>query len=608
MPSGLATTSCDPETMYPPLVTTGLLPEFPPLQLPVRTPTGRRSGMLKPRQLARWAAQLPRANLSVCVEQVCERLRALNAQDYPLSRRERLLAVLAPLADELIKDLAGQLGTVCLPMPTRGRASLTALSALLAALTEAYKLLAQQWSEQLLRRGGGARPEEAAGLAACVQRIMDLLGQRLLVAYRCYAPPPPGLWRELHLLYRYAEDRDWQRFPVVPMHGERRVDDIHAGYMRQLLLALAEPAGLMPDEIVALDLWLAEVVGECTLSAQWEMGGAGDFMIDLGLDRPPRYQSAEIPWQGIDVRVIELAALRRRVEQQLQPLLRRGLEQQGSRSLLLRHKRDLLLHLAETWRGGRVRKTPRRPRPGLVRLAVGLSPACTCLRDTRRPTPTMDELKLCSTREDMAAADFASRYRAALEADKHLAAATAPMWSDWRRTNLSATGLGLHHAAEGCPAVRPGELLIFRVQEGRGEDARLAKRRVEDGTAGWCIGVIRWLRSDEEQADEEQAWAGGGVNMGVWELGRDGIAVHTRGLGGPAAGTGYTGGLLLALHEGSRTVPTLLTAETRYDVGSEILINDGRELRRVRLTRLRLITRHFARFDFQTIPSGTLPA
>ncbi len=555
---------------------TSLMLEFPPLQMPATAARRRGVPAMKPRQLVRWAAQLPRGRHAVCVEQALVRLRELNGHPYPVTRRERLLGVLAPVADELAAGLVSELNRVTVPLSVRTRANAAALDEVLEALIGAYKLLTRQWVGQVARRGTRPASESHRMLAAGVHRIMDLLGQRLLNGYRLYGPAPSGVWRELHLLYRYAEERALHRIKIAPTHTTCRSDCIHTTYLRLLLLALAEPASLMPDEIETLYQWLAEHAGACALTTLERLVGYGEFVVDFGLDRPPRFVSDAARWQAADARVIELTPLRRRVEQQLQPLLRAGLERQGSRGLQQRQQRDLLLRLAETWQGGRARKMPRRARPGRVSLTLGLLASHASLYGTRRYTPAMDELKLHGLQDTVAASEFARVFRQALEADKRNAGLSAPIWSDWQRTNISGTGLGLHHNHESCPPVRPGELVVYRPA---------------DSVRPWHIGVIRWLRSESE----------GGLDIGVSTLGRHAIAVSLRGLSGPATGVDYTRGLLLALRDGTRTVPTLLTSETRYDIGCEVLVNDGRQLRQVRLTRLRLVSRHFAQFDYQTL-------
>lgn len=187
-------------------------------------------------------------------------------------------------------------------------------------------------------------------LCLLLHRLMRCLSQLLLAYYCLHLKIPAWLWRDLHALYRLAlqkKKHDSRYEDETSSHlGNPSVEEI---YLQALLLGLADPYTLQPQEIVAvfpyLELWSSR------LRLRPPIQGVGDegWRVRLDLDRPPVWPERGKESEGLVLDLSELA--RQLVSHVGKDLVRCGRFEPRSGvgdAAALSH--DLLLQLAHRWR------------------------------------------------------------------------------------------------------------------------------------------------------------------------------------------------------------------------------------------------------------------
>jgi len=126
-------------------------------------------------------------------------------------------------------------GTI--PVRVEQRNLIRDLDAALAAVATSYRIILHEQSRRLFGFASSGRA------LVPVQRMIELQGERLLLAHRTYRNPPKGCWREIHEQYQFAMRRGLARREIAA--GYPTPDQI---YKRLLLLAFADPRRFMQAE------------------------------------------------------------------------------------------------------------------------------------------------------------------------------------------------------------------------------------------------------------------------------------------------------------------------------------------------------------------------
>lgn len=157
-------------------------------------------------------------------------------------------------------------------------------------LIQAWQTLAAAYSNWL-KTATGLRNRARASLMV---RLFDSLRQILGCHYFWHWQLPENLWRDLHELYRFAIDQALVSIAVKQpgvYHGRRLT--LENRYKQSLLLGLADPYGLMPEEQSLLEPLLEKWSSVVQLKTP---SGPG-WQIDLEDDVPATWVEEEIGTQ-----------------------------------------------------------------------------------------------------------------------------------------------------------------------------------------------------------------------------------------------------------------------------------------------------------------------
>ena len=201
----------------------------------LRVPTPDRQGLslcdANPREMKRWLAALPKANIGETARQLYQCLTELNQLITPCDNRLQLLELLRPEVHFVCSHLARHFLNQSIVLDERPRKVANLCQALQNHLAMGYKLIV---TEELPRFA----KERAQLLAVALQRASHCLYGPLVRATQLYCPVPEGLWLELHQLHRIARQHGLQRAQVRDSLAHNGTSQsIEQIYLAALLLA-----------------------------------------------------------------------------------------------------------------------------------------------------------------------------------------------------------------------------------------------------------------------------------------------------------------------------------------------------------------------------------
>lgn len=539
-----------------------------------------------PKQARAWLATLPLADGGDSARDIYQALYTLNRLELPAHTRLELMALYRAPVATVSSVLHSQFSGSGLPLVPAMRQLAEFIRQLQMEMAIGYKCAIQDLRG--LRLSWGKKHQ----LALASARAMDYLGEVLLRSYQAYMPPPPGVWTEIHTLFRYAEEQDSLEQPVeIADDGAAAgTSTISHRYRQILLLALCNPYQLPQNECNHVSAFLAAWADKALINDQLNIADPlGHFLINLAIDAPPaaivQQQSVEASAELRVLNTIEVARI-------VHGFIKRLEQGESVKFLNLGDEisdtvgREMLRRMIKFWGLTPQRKYARTKTRGHMLLCTGIN-ALHFFSSGRRPfTPPQDETKREATtapaamaqKSDGAATDMtdAAVAVAKTELPKWLVGAKLPTPESfpvdrWRLQDESARGLLLLREGEVAGQVRVGDVLGMQ----GGHD-----------TSAWHIGVIRWIKSPEPKR----------VEMGVERLAPKVTPVAVR-FAASASGsaTRYSQALLLPAMPVLQRPATLLIARGLYEAGRNLQLVVGSEPPRV-LRVLKLLERT-ASFD-----------
>ncbi len=549
---------------------------LPILNLPMQA-ASRPQPYMRVRRLKRWMNDLPTADCQRTAVAVVEQLERLNNGSYPPQERACLMDNLRPLVQQLINTLSQQVRKSYIPLSPRALERYQLLQDVLAGMATGYKLVVNALAMTI----SAHREHDDMLLREALYFSSQYIARQLLEAYLVYMPEPKNCWLELHQLFQYAVDTAMATltvddpFPDISVPIANTVDLI---YKRIVLLALAEPYHLMKNEAREFYYLLSAWASNCELLPSNNIVCEGEFCLDANTEKPPRFVSSEIEWKPENGYVVDISEAQKRLDMQLQRILRANLlelEDNNHTLIQQRRQRDMLLRLADAWQGVLRRNGERYISEARIELATGLNAGHHYISLGKAFSPEVDELRIKS--DEIEPTIFAAAYRSALQKDRchHNRAYETNPW--WQR-NFSRNGAALYCSVD-CPKLHTavGELVTYC-------DPDTTPPR-------WKIGVVRWLHASPENL----------LDLGIMNIADSAVAVASKALVGCGGGTDYFRSLLVPKQVSLQQQRCLIVPANIYDINSLLAISMKHRIFYVRLTKLMLSTQTFSQFEFDVI-------
>ena len=503
--------------------------------LPERQPQQAGALASDPRALRAWIDVLPMASFATAAQRVLDGLRDLNRQRLDGLRRLTALEILRMPVVQLALATDKQIVGARFPLPPQ-KAELGELAlGFQSELAAGYRVALAD----LCAPNGVAPFLRAKQVTLAAVRALQHGDEYLLRAYLLYQMPPEGAWQAMHVVYGFvASLRLAERVvddPLNPGGTSARLAYAHA-----LLFALVNPYRYTQREQGEITAFTRTLAPYCELRDG--NGGPNDVLVHTGTDRGPGYLPEERESGQRDVLALHLDAVLAFIAEQF------AMAPADARTATFRLRGGMAQHVDVDLARRLVTGWSTRSERGHSRLGGGYA------LDT---VIGLHDLHLALAGGE----DFESFMH---HVHGHaISLSGADHGSPWRfgvGDRSRATGLRAHVLDQSLGGYRVmwergpgGETVQARVAELVGlampacePNGNLANVTAANVKRDWMIGVIRWIRIDEQ----------GRVDAGIQLLARRAMPVGVR-MFGSADSRASVRGLLLA--------PLRLDVDLEYD-------------------------------------------
>jgi hypothetical protein len=443
---------------------------FPERHMPAKT-----SFATDVKSLRAWISHLPLANPTAVSRLLMSALREMNQLRIDAVQRLEALELLRPQVAQVVANLSKQVAGDSFPLPPQKlaigqQAQDFELEMAIGYSAAAYDLCAPAGAVPFLR---------SKSVSQALTRAVQHRGALLYQAYLRYHAPPPGVWQNLHDLFRFAVAVGVDDRSVIDPTQAQPPSSVRLAYIHALLIALANPYRFTQRENAEIyeltRIWCAL----CDLREGRAPAGAVAVRTDH--DQSPGYlpEERESPSDGLWA--LELNGLVRSLEGQLAAL------PQGVVKTQFRSRGGPTVHadvafverLLSAWRHGADRSQQRIAAGHMLDSVIGLHDLHyvlagdvdfdSFLRKTRGVAITLHERDRVAS---WAAGGNGTPVRV-----KHLAT---------KVLDQSLGGYRLMWEKIDGMRVRVGELLGLATLADDGE------------SQDWMIGAIRWMRVETD--------------------------------------------------------------------------------------------------------------
>lgn len=571
-----------------------------PLLLRVPTPVGQGLSFCEPsvRDLKRWVASLPKANLGETARLLYQAMQELNQLRTAASNRMQLLEVLRPEIHFVCRQLERYFVNQPIVLSERPRKVASLCQALQNHLAVGYKLIAVEVLPQTGR-------DRVQLLTISLQRAIHSLCAVLVRSTQLYNPTPDGLWLELHQLHGIAVEQGMHRTQVrddLAYHTKGL--SAEQSYIVALMLGSARCNQMRQQNIAqlahVLEPWSALV------RLQSAQHASSLFGVSSRVDGPPRYRSMFKPEELTNLLGIDPHGL----VQAIQAHLQRPAGSPPDERLAVPESLsiDMMQHVASAWGDVAERSFQRTAAQGQVSLCIGMSALHYNLSGQRpfsellkHPAAERSAVyKLNNAAPDVWATAFDAQSLVdedgLLPSDKiefvrpvgafQVEESTKPAEKAYptyevQMVNHSPGGFCLSWPEDVPTQLQAGELL-----------------GLQDGTSeNWSVAVVRWVRQVR----------GGGTQMGVELIAPYAQPCGLRLLRKVDQSSEYLRALLLPEISVISRPATLIVPRLPFQEGQKVQINQSGDEHRAMLNRRQTGSSSYNQFEYQLVGQPPAP-
>lgn len=516
-----------------------------------------------------WLASLSPYSNPDSVQELYQNLYALNRIDLDPAQRFELMQLHQTPIQEALSAYQGAFSRASFPMQVNLRRLAEFVCQINIEQANGYKLVVRDLPKIWL-------PWKRWHLfAPATERALHHLGEILLRSYQLYLPYPPGIWRDAHTLYRFAETHkrheevvqaDEKGSGIIEMTVSRR-------YRRLLMLGIANPYQMSFGECDLAYRFVGHWVEQTRIvSSLSRPGTQGCFLIDSKIDSPPSVlprwpignESSELRIFDANEFVTTLQLFIERLQQgETAKDLRLGVD------CLDATCKEMLQRLHREYFQAAGRRHSRIKRDETVSVCAGISAvhffaggqkafnASSNQEDT--PFNAKDATSELPTTEAESIETKEEDYVALDNAENPYAASRDTFRVDvWQVRDVSAQGLLMAHANEPGAKFRVGEILGIQRTTASGQ---------------WNVGVVRWFKGQGAK----------GIEMGVELIAPEVTSVSVWAANGDQPRMAVAA-LWMPAIEATHSPASLLTPRGALQIGKDyFLAETDRATRRIRV-------------------------
>lgn len=576
------------------------------LALPPRSKPERDAFDLRARHVDTWLNELPRGNIGETARQIFLALVDTNRLDYTHPNRIHFLESSRETIVYITEAMRRHYISINAPMPEKNWKIAEATREIYHAQAKGYLIAI----EDLLTHS--FLFADSRTLTILIHRAVSALGRVMLTCYQSYTPLPTDIWSTLHRLYQAAEERNIL-FTTVSDEHHRYVPktNINSEYVRLLLLALASPYRLRHGEVTKVYDTLERWNTKCRLNPLTEEDkthkAATHFGIDLSRNEPPRSLAlAMVECPESQCRILDTQPLANAIRKDIKGGFKAG---ETTLTGIEMHRpdlsQDLMRRLLIAWCVIPKRGFPRNTIEEQVEVTLGLTATHqVIITGTRKNSAEQDNF------------DRTAQYEPGKDTDGIGAPSGLPPADVWDLIYYSGNSSGIEVSGEQLNKEQPaaqelrknhyhpetwavlnesarGYCLhsVGRPKEARAQVGELIgiRRSIGGQTWKWGIGVIRWLKADNQDR----------LMLGIEMLTPDAAAIGVRGVA--HAKHDYQRTLMLPEIRAINQPTTLITGPVPYRVSNQLVINIlGKEIM-IKLSKQVMNTGLFAQFEFEIL-------
>jgi hypothetical protein len=299
---------------------------------------------------------------------------------------------------------------------------------------------------------------------------MHYLSHVLIFSYLEYAPIPKNIWRELYVVYDFANGMDKHRSQItlVNSNNKKTMTTIESTFKRILLASLSDPHHLPFGAIWEIYEQLEDWMQYTQLESFHEVNNPkGMFVVNLRSDaRPVPYNKFNIQKASANHRLLDANSLLSIVKEQRNSL---ESDRASNNDLVLSpyHAKSLLDTMLDSWGMPALRRNKREPDSGKMNISCGINSIYFHLNNQIEfdmPQQIMGE---------------SSNVAEITNIPQHPETVT-PHYEleEYQRVDASNCGLAISHKGKPSASIRVGDLL--------GLHSLSDKNQIR-------VGIIRWL-------------------------------------------------------------------------------------------------------------------
>jgi hypothetical protein len=505
----------------------------------------------RPQKITQFINNLPTSNPLEAASALLEEMQILNRQKVTPDIRVKTLEIYRPALVNIAGMLSTQYCNAPLPLPQLAKKYAGAAESLWLELGYGYKLALVDQQNKLFSLGG------SKSTSLVVQRAVEAMSQLAMVYYQTYVTTPGSVWSDLHQLYFYAAQQSLQDIEVPTGSGSSNMTTVDLSYKQALLMALADPQHLSPNDIKQVADYVARHAKHTQLQGLGLLENpAGIFLISLNTDKPPipYIKNGEQTDAGNDILFITIK-LARLVHKHLQMLQSGNLPNNSDLPTNATDPRyqDMLTYLIKHWGASPKRIFNRSRKTNSVELGIGVATAHYFVNGEQlyvAPAEANDATEISDNTSNTL--DFSQQK-------------FKP--SRWQVLNISAGGMALRKFPLSEGNIRVGELLSVK----------------DNGASHWSVGVLRWANNNDYEL----------------EIGAQLIAPEAKAAGARASHQNkFEPVLILAGVPTLKQPASIIAACGMYSPARVIDLDEAGKISRVMVTKLIERTSSFERFQY----------
>lgn len=228
-----------------------------------------------------WVQELPQSDIHLAQQEIVKTLGNLTKNSaISLKERIRVMLYLDEKACSLQETLCREYLAAIDDRRSATRQQLPTILLFWEEMAAGYQLCIREFASN----PGSKKIREQMPLITA--KAMHFFAMQAKWSYIRYMPVESVVWRNLHRLYQFAEIEKFDRVPVQ-LYPQQDDTTCASEYMQAMMLHLANPASLLPAQIVMVDFWL-DSWAKCLIIEADFRPHRQHYAVNLGDSKPSR--------------------------------------------------------------------------------------------------------------------------------------------------------------------------------------------------------------------------------------------------------------------------------------------------------------------------------